>query len=108
MKNRPQFQHDCDKCLFLGHYDGFDVYICIASNNGDGSIIARHGDDGPDYASTPIKLLERILSNPECAEVDYVQAWIKAIHTVNTAMKLVPLADTLHEFMSKLDSELAS
>ena len=24
----PSFKHDCDKCLFLGHYDGHDLYYC--------------------------------------------------------------------------------
>jgi len=38
------FEHDCDRCLFLGHYDGYDLYAC------SDTLIARYGLDG-DYIS---------------------------------------------------------
>jgi hypothetical protein len=47
----PHFKHDCDHCEFWGHWFGHDVYYC------GGSIVARWGDDGPDYASSPLSVL---------------------------------------------------
>lgn len=58
MKTKPIFTHDCEKCHFLGHavVDGtpYDFYAC---NQGVThptmiNILARYGNDGPDYAST--------------------------------------------------------
>jgi hypothetical protein len=43
---KPKFKHDCDKCIFLGHYDGADLYQC-----NDTSGIARYGNKGPQYIS---------------------------------------------------------
>lgn len=43
----PIFRHDCRCCTFLGHDAGADHYVCR------GSLIARTGDDGPDYHSMP-------------------------------------------------------
>jgi len=71
---KPQFQHDCDKCDFLGrvvhttalHPDFMppdedyaelfalgtakvvDLYLC---KKGSWTVIARYSDDGPDYVS---------------------------------------------------------
>lgn len=50
----PRFKHDCESCVPLGEYTdsegSFDLYYC-----GQGgwmpTVIARFGDDGPDYLS---------------------------------------------------------
>ncbi len=57
---KPQFQHDCNNCTFLGTASldnkKADLYCCI---RGDGqeihytSLLARYSDDGPDYSSGP-------------------------------------------------------
>ncbi len=54
----PQFKHDCDECHFLGQYviagscdpdnARFDLYFCEKSLP---TVIARYGDNGPDYSS---------------------------------------------------------
>lgn len=44
---KPKFQHDCDCCTFFGHFHGHDVYQCGTS------LIARHSDEGSEYASWP-------------------------------------------------------
>ena len=44
----PEFEHDCDHCKFLGHYDRADLYFCGKSRP---TLIARWSDDGPDYIS---------------------------------------------------------
>lgn len=61
--DRPQFQHDCSKCKFLGHWEGIDpnyatprtvrldLYYCAQSSCNSPTVIARYGNDGPDYTS---------------------------------------------------------
>jgi hypothetical protein len=53
--NQPKFKHDCEACEFLGifNYDGnhCDFYLC--GKGYSRSVIARFGNDGPEYASTP-------------------------------------------------------
>jgi len=48
----PRYEHDCNKCKFLGHHKDADVYIC------DGflgrTMILRHSSDLPDYCSSPL------------------------------------------------------
>ena len=46
----PEFEHDCDKCTFLGHWDGHDLYHCTAQITGP-TVIARFSSFGPDYKS---------------------------------------------------------
>ena len=49
LKNEKQFEHDCDNCVFLGNALGADLYVCVGSMIT--SVIARYGNDGPDYIS---------------------------------------------------------
>ena len=67
MNQKPKFQHDCSNCEYLGTFFDLDVYLCRSrsANVLGGSLIARHGDDGPDYASTPICVLLDQFENPE-------------------------------------------
>lgn len=49
------FTHDCAACSYLGQgarhpYNAVDVY------RHGGTLIARYGDDGPDYLSGPWSL----------------------------------------------------
>lgn len=50
-----KFKHDCEKCKFLGHFLGFDVYTCGSS------LIARDGDEQSSYASTDIMMFKRMI-----------------------------------------------
>ena len=63
-----KYQHDCDHCEYLGTYLEHDVYICQNSGS-PGSIIARYGDDGPNYISFRVDILHRIVQNNEDVEV---------------------------------------
>ena len=49
---KPLYQHDCKECIFLGNYactgSKYDLYV---HPYGSTAIIARWGDDGPDYMS---------------------------------------------------------
>ena len=52
-----RFAHDCAACRLIAAVEpndgrAFDLYVC----DGEGSLIARTGDDGPDYASFPLAL----------------------------------------------------
>ena len=49
-KTEPLFDHDCDKCNFLGSFKSHDLYHCKQGNSRD-TIIARYGSNGPDYKS---------------------------------------------------------
>lgn len=68
MIQKPRFPHDCSECRFLGTVDGgdpyrgsqfmrFDLYYCASTD--DGSLLARYGDEGGEYLSSPRALLER-------------------------------------------------
>ena len=46
----PLFEHDCDKCVFLGTYDGKDLYFCAKTLSGR-TVIARSSSEGGDYMS---------------------------------------------------------
>ena len=46
----PVFEHDCDACIFLGHYEGHDLWFCPREVAGY-TVIARWSSDGPDYRS---------------------------------------------------------
>lgn len=45
-----RYKHDCDKCKPLGTYAEYDLYFCEQGGDLD-TVIARHGDDGPQYLS---------------------------------------------------------
>ena len=57
--SQPKYKHDCDKCEFVGHFDGYDTYVCVRNIEGkmSGSIVLRCGNDGPEYSSFPITML---------------------------------------------------
>lgn len=60
-ERKPIYQHDCQNCEFLGHWFGYDVWICYSQGDPfpTGSIIARFGNDGPDYDSGPVEVVFR-------------------------------------------------
>lgn len=53
----PKFKHDCERCEHLAtitipyrdREEEFDLYHCPGSLGG--TLVARFGDDGPEYAS---------------------------------------------------------
>lgn len=49
VQDTPKYKHDCDRCRFLGHILGYDVYTC--NFNGRASLVARYGDEPASYAS---------------------------------------------------------
>lgn len=80
MKQQPLYQHDCDVCIYLGRYSSdclgplleFDLYLHpVHQHPLGGSIIARYGNEGPDYESVPAWLdnLQAILGGPHQAHL---------------------------------------
>lgn len=59
------YAHDCDRCVSLGtihmHGKAVDLYVCAKA--GWESIIARHGNEPPEYTSAPVSVVRSI--NPE-------------------------------------------
>lgn len=53
----PLYLHDCDACTYLGRHeqDGgkFDLYTCTVHTITPRTVVARYGDEGPDYISMP-------------------------------------------------------
>jgi hypothetical protein len=48
----PTYEHDCDACFFLGRSVGYmDLYYCDHMDRHMPTIIARYGNDGPEYKS---------------------------------------------------------
>lgn len=43
-------KHDCERCVYLGQHDEYDLYYC-EQNAGSATLVARWSDDGPDYVS---------------------------------------------------------
>lgn len=55
MRQLPRFKHDCTKCRYLGttFSDGaHDWYVCGTS------VVARYGDDGPEYWSNGTSMVD--------------------------------------------------
>lgn len=46
----PKFTHDCDRCIFLGQDAEHDFYFCPSPSEMH-TVIARYGNDGPEYLS---------------------------------------------------------
>lgn len=47
-----RYAHDCDECVFLGRYGEYDLYYCEQKGlEGCSTVIARYGNDGPEYKS---------------------------------------------------------
>ena len=57
----PNFQHDCDQCIFLGDFthngELLDLYVAFHTFGG-GTLIARYGNQGHEYMSVPINIYE--------------------------------------------------
>lgn len=45
----PQFEHDCERCVYLGRHEDRDVYVC--PQYGWPTIVQRFGDRGSEYNS---------------------------------------------------------
>lgn len=78
---QPRHTHDCDCCLFLGYadlpghveYAQGDVYLHGDLDNG--TLIVRHGSDGPEYISFPLSVARQIPARVWELAVALVDSW---------------------------------
>ena len=68
----PRWTHDCEGCRYLGRCDYRDpwsgrwvppdLYHCLKAEGGlgGGTVLARVGHEGHEYASTPLEFAERL------------------------------------------------
>lgn len=48
--DKPRYTHDCEKCMYLGNFEKYDLYWCMQGVNIP-TVIARYGDEGSEYTS---------------------------------------------------------
>lgn len=48
----PRYQHDCERCYFLGHAGQNDLWFCPLHG---GECIQRFGDEGFEYGSISLE-----------------------------------------------------
>lgn len=59
----PIWEHDCNRCTFLGHFEGHDLYACVGRQDVGPTLIARYGADedcyeGLELSKAPLKNLD--------------------------------------------------
>lgn len=48
---KPQFEHTCEKCTFLGQFGKFDLYFCLKGSDPDSrTVVSRFGDATHEYS----------------------------------------------------------
>lgn len=74
-----RFTHDCDSCVFVGQHGDHDVWFCPRCDGG--SLIARYGNEGSEYASTPLFCLrpEHIAFLKKNPDYSAGQTWLWAL-----------------------------
>jgi|GEM_PF-2231443 len=104
----PKYEHDCEKCEYLGTFFDYDVYLCREDRHRGGTIIARYDDEGPDYYSSSVAPLMRQLSDPDyritppCGLSMPVQDWLFSRNVCDyykawlLALALMPLKQLTH------------
>jgi len=96
----PKFKHDCNGCKFLGHFLGYDVYVCPHGTSLYTNLIARWGNEGHEYASNELENFQKMMRertekitgieigtmafqdfvfSPQA--IDYHRAWLLALAT---------------------------
>lgn len=43
----PRYVHDCDRCVYLGQFEQYDLYYCPS----EPTIVCRFSSEDPDYNS---------------------------------------------------------
>lgn len=51
VESKPQHQHDCSSCKFLGQLGAGDLYLCPGSGKYGTTYIVRYSSEGGDYYS---------------------------------------------------------
>jgi len=93
----PLFEHDCDVCIFLGHFfrskeimgikdikeKFFDLYVCSSERASDPyneSIIARYSSEEPDYSSFAAHVIAGfVFGDYQSSHPELVEGWKRAL-----------------------------
>jgi hypothetical protein len=63
--SQPIHKHDCDVCKYLGSFEKngrkVDGWYCPDQVIGGATVIARFSNDGPDYSSMPINMIQSLI-----------------------------------------------
>ena len=60
-----RYEHDCDACIFMGHFGDYDLYFCPS----DKSLIGRYGPEG-NYKSMTLKTYVMLASSSRVGDDD--------------------------------------
>jgi hypothetical protein len=90
----PRFVHDCNGCVHIGSDAEHDYYYCAkAESDMGGSIIARSGDEGPDYASCPVSIIRiRLESARSAGDTIPSGPTVRGLHLAEQRGVVTPLA----------------
>jgi hypothetical protein len=73
-KLTPTHTHDCERCLFIESFEWnsqrYDIWFCPNRGDNTGSIICRHGSEGPEYSSCPLDCIMRYLVTNDNSPLD--------------------------------------
>ena len=60
-----RYQHDCDKCVFLGEFNQYDLYCCPERESSacGPTMLARYGNEGFEYTSCDVTVHEQMLKH---------------------------------------------
>jgi hypothetical protein len=104
--NRTIYRHDCNRCRYLGAFRAHDLYYCTAQEKhlGMPTVIARFGNDGPDYVSgLAIAPLDPILARAlSIVEVGDETTWIPASVRESTVLESDMWARTASELVDAM------
>lgn len=74
-----RFIHDCGLCLFVGQFGKVDAYVhpAVDDDAGTGTIVLRDGNEGHEYAATPLRIVldEQQYPNDHEQIVLYRKVW---------------------------------
>ena len=51
LRRKPRFNHSCDRCQYLGTFDGYDLYFCPGKDKCFDTVLARYGNKDHKYLS---------------------------------------------------------
>ena len=79
----------------MGRHGQYDLYYCPKPDAGGGSVIARFGNDAPDYASSPVSTALAhdldLTQHPDAAHVAYVRLARRLLHEGYVYVRCVPM-----------------
>ncbi len=99
-EDEPQYQHDCNNCVFLGQdyqedRNGYDLYICCANQESHfgTSVLARYGNEPREYISGPLQVQLRHMDRTPWSFMAIRRAIKEGLITGDTLVKSIVSMD---------------